>query len=196
MGARRASSAPLLAQPQIDFCTLHPPPSPLPLPSPSQSKTLAGVSPDLPLLCNLGTPTVMDTLLRSSEWEPSPGTPATVLSENPNKPLRELPALRLSPAAPALPCGRRCHSEIWRWPRSHRCTRGTASPLHQPPLPHPTPLLLSLTPTLQPVSMLPLSILEAQSGDEKSEAAVTEPGLLLPAWRCADEAGGGGLPGC
>ncbi len=36
------------------------------LPSSSPSKTLTGVSPDLPLLCNLGTPTVMDTLLRGS----------------------------------------------------------------------------------------------------------------------------------
>lgn len=54
----------------------------------SLSKTLTRVSPDLSLLCNLGTPTVMDTLLRGSEWEPSPTAPATVLSKTPDQIIR------------------------------------------------------------------------------------------------------------
>lgn len=71
----------------------HSPPLP-PLP-PRFSKTLTRVYPHLPLLCNLGTPTVMDTLLRGSEWEPSPAAPATVLTMNPNQPFRWLPTTLL-----------------------------------------------------------------------------------------------------
>lgn len=41
------------------------------------SKSLTGVSRDLPLLCNLGTPTVMETLLRGTDS-------VTLLSKNPN----------------------------------------------------------------------------------------------------------------
>lgn len=47
------------------------------------SKLSLEFSPHLPLQCNLGFPTVMDT--HTHEWEPSPAAPATILWKNPNQ---------------------------------------------------------------------------------------------------------------
>lgn len=62
--------------------------SALSAPSSPLSKTLSRVSPDLALLCNLATSTVMNTLLRGSEGRPRPTSSATVVAKNPNQPLK------------------------------------------------------------------------------------------------------------